>query len=151
MGGQIKFSLNSVTMQQALWYFLNTSKVVSCCLLYLLQTFRYFFVDIMLYYMTMTWFYQIRPWEHEKSESGLHGKKPYCPRQKSFFLVRTKQKSEFFSENTLGKNTRSKVACVSVAGVPARTKRLLRRLGQRWLLGRKWTCQKWIELWKTRH
>ena len=30
--------------------------------------------------MTMTPFYQIRPREHEKSESGLHGKSRICPR-----------------------------------------------------------------------
>jgi hypothetical protein len=52
------------------------------------------------YYMTMTWFYQIRSREHEKSESGLQGKKSYRLRLNLFFLVWTKQKCEFFEWQT---------------------------------------------------
>ena len=40
---------------------------------------------MIIYYMTMTPFYQIRSREQEKSESGLHGKCRICPRLYRFF------------------------------------------------------------------
>ena len=49
--------------------------------------------------MTMTPFYQIRSREHEKSESGLHGKSRICPRLCRFFWYRRSKNPTFCSQN----------------------------------------------------
>ena len=47
----------------------------------------------------MTPFYQIRSREHEKSESGLHGKSRICPRLYRFFWCRRSKNPTFCSQN----------------------------------------------------
>ena len=49
--------------------------------------------------MTMTPFYQTRSREHEKSESGLHGKNRICPRLYRFFWYRRSKNPTFCSQN----------------------------------------------------
>ena len=58
-----------------------------------------FILDKCFYYLTMTPLYQIRSREHEKSESGLHGKSRIFPRLYRFFWYRRSKNPTFCSQN----------------------------------------------------